>query len=386
MRVACPLFLSLLLASSGTLAAGCASGGGNNADAGRRDTPIAPGLDAAIDVPGADVPGADVPGADVPPPEDTGGALDTGIDAPMTLVRDSGVDSGPFDGGGIDAGRPDTGPPPECTSATDCTDGNSCNGIERCELGRCVPGVALTCDDGVACTVDTCAASACTYTPTDSRCGAGQRCTATGCMTTGGGCAETPCRLAPPQCGCGAGQSCILNAGARMCGVAGFRSEGEGCTAATDCATGLACVNFSATGTAQMCSRICAGNADCTGGGLCLNEVTGGAARLCTRACNPVNQTGCAPGLLCSIFSDATSGSYVADCTGPAGLGTQDDFCFDESDCAAGYACIDVDGFGPTCNHWCNAVTGTGCGAFYTCYGFTSPVVIGGVEYGVCAF
>ena len=127
-----------------------------------------------------------------------GGALDTGIDAPMTLVRDSGVDSGPFDGGGIDAGRPDTGPPPECTSATDCTDGNSCNGIERCELGRCVPGVALTCDDGVACTVDTCAASACTYTPTDSRCGAGQRCTATGCMTTGGGCAETPCRPPAP--------------------------------------------------------------------------------------------------------------------------------------------------------------------------------------------
>ena len=31
-------------------------------------------------------------------------------------------------------------------------------------------------------------------------------------------------------------------------------------------------------------------------------------------------------------------------------------------------------------------VTGTGCGAFYTCYCFTSPVVIGGVEYGVCAF
>lgn len=353
-----------------SLAAGCASGGSSGADAGRRDTPTRSDTPIlAFDGGGVDAPSTEFP--DVPTP-----------DAPMTLLRDTGVDA-PVDTGGMPF---DAGPPPECASAADCSDGNACNGIERCELGRCVAGVALTCDDGVGCTVDACVGSACSYTPTDSLCGSGQRCTATGCMSTGPTCAETPCRLVPPQCGCAAGQSCMLNASAaRVCGVAGFRSEGEGCTAPTDCASGLACVNFSASGTGQMCSRMCAGDADCVGGGFCLNEIPG-VVRLCTRACNPVSQTGCAPGLLCTIFNDAAGGRYVTDCTGPAGLGTQDDFCSTEADCAPGYACLDVDGFGPTCNHWCNAVTGAGCGAFYTCYGFTSPVVVGGVEYGVCAF
>jgi hypothetical protein len=40
----------------------------------------------------------------------------------------------------------------------DCDDENACNGVELCseEHGVCAPGVPLDCDDGLRCTVDTC--------------------------------------------------------------------------------------------------------------------------------------------------------------------------------------------------------------------------------------
>ena len=39
-----------------------------------------------------------------------------------------------------------------------CDDGNACNGLEACNqvTGECVPGTDLNCDDGDACTADTC--------------------------------------------------------------------------------------------------------------------------------------------------------------------------------------------------------------------------------------
>src|SRR5689334_9845287 len=46
----------------------------------------------------------------------------------------------PFDGGPSDGGD----------------DSLFCNGPEQCELGVCVPGFAVRCDDGVACTDDRC--------------------------------------------------------------------------------------------------------------------------------------------------------------------------------------------------------------------------------------
>lgn len=390
-----PLILTALVLS--VLAPGCASGGNGGADAGRRDAPLlgpdVPGRDAPLpDAPLPDVPGIDAPSADVP----------------MTIVRDTGVDAPRPDTPGVDA-------PPECVVAADCNDGNACDGIERCEFGRCVEGVPPVCDDGVACTTDACAGAGCTYTPVSSRCNdgvacttdtctasgctavpsdalcpSGQRCTSTGC-TSSMSCTESPCRLVPPQCGCPSGQACLLNGGARTCGVAGIRAEGQSCTLATDCAAGLACLNFSAVGTAQMCVRMCATDLDCTGGGFCLGEITDATGatvpgvRTCTRACNPITQTGCATGLYCGVFRENTGAMrYLTDCAAPPGTGGLGTSCIDDGDCRGGYLCIDVgDGF-PTCNPWCNVLTGTGCPGFTTCFRFMTPVVISGVEYGVC--
>jgi hypothetical protein len=46
-----------------------------------------------------------------------------------------------------------------CTSAAQCDDGLFCTGVEACVDGACVPGIAMACDDGAACTRDACSES-----------------------------------------------------------------------------------------------------------------------------------------------------------------------------------------------------------------------------------
>lgn len=373
------------LASFGApLAAGCASGGGSGRDAGRRDTGTAmgfdtgPGFDAGVPVDAGmpiDAPRPDVgERPDTPPPP--------GTDSGPTIVRDTGVDAPTPPG-------TDAGPPPECVVAADCADGDSCNGIERCEFGMCTPGIAVTCDDGVACTMDSCALGACNYLPNDALCGSGMRCSATGCMSTSM-CSETPCRLVTPQCGCTTGQSCYLVGAARMCAASGSAPEGASCTNANDCAAGNVCLNFAPTTPAvQMCIHHCAVDGDCAGGGLCIGQINDGTGaaipgvRTCTRSCDPINQTGCAAGLECTLFREAAGSMRLfRDCTFSAGTGGLFTPCVDEDDCGPGYACQDV-GFGPECTHWCNFGTGAGC-TFGSCLNFAPPLIVGGVEYGVC--
>jgi hypothetical protein len=55
------------------------------------------------------------------------------------------------------------------TGDADCVDDNACNGRERCESGRCVPGAAPDCDDGDPCTDDGCdREQGCVSGPTES--------------------------------------------------------------------------------------------------------------------------------------------------------------------------------------------------------------------------
>lgn len=92
---------------------------------------------------------------------DGGGGTDGGPDAGRDTgpsMPDMGVD------GGSDAGMPnDAFVPNDAFSVacgTTCDDGDPCNGVETCDAtsGTCVPGSALPCDDGMACTTDSCMA------------------------------------------------------------------------------------------------------------------------------------------------------------------------------------------------------------------------------------
>src|SRR5205823_9918937 len=55
-----------------------------------------------------------------------------------------------------------------CYTDGDCSDHDVCNGLETCTPadGKCHDGTALNCDDGNACTSDTCNPTAgCQHTP-----------------------------------------------------------------------------------------------------------------------------------------------------------------------------------------------------------------------------
>ncbi len=60
----------------------------------------------------------------------------------------------PRAGAGDDGGAPrDVG---ACRVNSDCDDGLYCTGQETCAAGACQPGLRVTCNDGVACTIDRC--------------------------------------------------------------------------------------------------------------------------------------------------------------------------------------------------------------------------------------
>lgn len=315
------------------------------------------------------------------------GGFDAGMPAP-------GTDAGPAepsDGGvgeaGLDAGSPgtDAGPVP-CTSADECSDGLACNGAERCELGRCVPGTAPTCDDGIACTANRCVEpGTCAYAPDDSLCAAGQTCGATGCTGGGSSCAESPCRLVGPQCGCGAGQACYHSGATRACAAAGSGGDGASCSASSDCAAGLTCVNHSSVAGTNlgMCTRYCASDSDCSGpGSLCLelDSAASPGVRVCTRSCDPIYGTGCRPGTTCNVYQESGGAMrFLTDCTGP--VGTRDTYfpCSTDRDCAENHACV-----GGECLRWCDYFTDEGCDFLDICLRPNPRILVDGVEYGFC--
>lgn len=95
---------------------------------------------------------------------------------------------------------------------TSCSDDNFCNGEEVCSAGACVSGTAPTCDDGIACTDDTCTNNQCVNTSNNGLCDNGQFCDGAEICTSAGCQAGTP-----PDCGSGtcdeANDVCVVNPG-----------------------------------------------------------------------------------------------------------------------------------------------------------------------------
>lgn len=116
---------------------------------------------------------------------DAGGGMDAGTDAgPRTCESDGDCDDGVectadlCGVGGVCSNMPldETCPDGQfcsaargctegCESDADCSDGVFCNGAELCVAGDCFDGTAADCDDGNACTNDTCDTSfdGCSY-------------------------------------------------------------------------------------------------------------------------------------------------------------------------------------------------------------------------------
>jgi len=209
-----------------------------------------------------------------------GGEGDAGVDA-------GGLDAGPppDDAGNVDAG-------PNCDPAA-CNDGDACNGIEGCVAGRCAPGTPLDCDDGVACTVDSCGATGCRNVPNDSLCTAAPE----GWCDDRSGCQYPACTSS----------TCVPG----PCQTA--RCEGDTCVRTSTCTA------------SQMC---CAGScvpAGCADGNPCTTDTCGMSGCVHTNNSNP-----CSDGLYCNGADTCGSGSCSVHAGSPCAMSTP--YCLEGSD------------------------------------------------------
>lgn len=153
------------------------------------------------------------------------------------------------------------GPPPSCNDGVACTvdscdaefdacvhveddarcdDGRFCNGTETCDATRgCQAGSPPNCSDGVACTVDSCDAALddCVNRPDDAQCDNGLFCDGEetcdarrGCQPGGPPCEDQGCRESDDTC-----VECQTNA---ECDDEDFCNGAESCNAAGTCVAG----------------------------------------------------------------------------------------------------------------------------------------------------
>ncbi len=139
-------------------------------------------------------------------------------------------------------GQPDSC---SCNVDADCIDSLFCNGVESCVDNLCQAGTPVACDDGVACTDDVCdeAADACTFPPNDAFCSNGLFCDgAETCDPVAG------CQDAPPV-DCDDGVACTVDScdeAADACNNSpddGVCDNGLFCDGAEVCDTALGCQN-----------------------------------------------------------------------------------------------------------------------------------------------
>ncbi len=189
----------------------------------------------------------------------------------------------------------DTCVPVDCTGPEDCDDGLWCNGAETCSGGVCIAGTAPDCDDGVACTDDSCneTTESCDNIANNANCDNGLYCdgaeichTILGCRSTlpvdcddGVGCTDDSCNEATDSCDNIANNANCDN---------GLYCDGvETCDATLDCQSGtpvncddgVGCTDDSCNEATDSCDNV-ANDANCPDDGLYCNG---------TESCDAVN-------------------------------------------------------------------------------------------------
>lgn len=271
--------------------------------------------------------------------------LPVGVAAPLAIVGCGGESTGQVDTV-VDTFAAETAvettvATPETTVTTPetvgcpldqaCDDQDSCTTNDRCNAAGVCAGVALDCDDDLACTTDSCTGGTCAHVALNGFCiteGATPACIATGNADPGNGC-----------------RVCSLGTG----GGAAF----------TTLANGATCSDSNACTTQDTCQA-----------GAC----TGGPALVCTTD-GPCNAAGCDPAHGCTLTATTapcedgdpcTTGDVCAagHCqTGSGQLSCDDqDPCTDDS-CEAGVGCgyeAHCDDGNPCTNDSCDAAGACG--------------------------
>ncbi|MCB9737955.1 MAG: hypothetical protein H6747_01730 [Deltaproteobacteria bacterium] len=204
-----------------------------------------------------------------------------------------------------------------------CSDGTACTVNDACDSkGKCV-GSPLSCDDGKACTTDSCdKLGGCKVTPkTDAPCDDGNACTTGDICLSSGVCAPTGSKL------CGDGNSCTIDSCDPKSGCVNAVQDKASCDDGSACTSGDACNGSQCVGSpitcddgqsctkdscdkAKGCVHEGLGGASCSDGNACTSGDTCSAAG----TCNPGKGVNCDDGKPCTTDScDAATGcKYVA--------------------------------------------------------------------------
>lgn len=219
-------------------------------------------------------------------------------------------------------------------------------------------------------------------------------------------CPTAPCDL-HAQCGCTSPLVCDIDftdlVGNSCRAVNQPGTETSSCVGGTPaapqssyCAGGYVCVGDA---TNARCEKYCDASSDCgQPRGQCVIQLTNGGtpiagATTCSSNCNPVNSAagGCPAGNKCGFFTvtNALTGNVerdIVDCTTP-GAGGHGATCTSDASCAADTMCSTYNAL-TRCRKVCNRTTGgSECAsqAGTTCIGYNPALIVGGIEYGICA-
>ena len=114
---------------------------------------------------------------------------------------------------------------------------------------------------------------------------------------------------------------------------------------------------------------------------------------MCTTDCAPPSTTNatCPAGWACHVYSDQPTGRFLTDCNAPpaAGTGGVGAACTGNPSCAPGLDCVNLMPGGMQCRPTClcpagNCAAGSCAGGTGSCRAFSTPVIIGGAQYGAC--
>jgi hypothetical protein len=223
-----------------------------------------------------------------------------------------------------------------------------CDGVESCNVATgCQAGTPPTCNDGISCTADSCseAAGGCTFVPNDAMCGGtfcspqscnvtmgcvaatppscddSIACTMDSCNTTSQSCAHTPVDAMCPSTYCGGMSTCSASMGC-LPGTPVNCNDGISCTVdtcinstmscqhtydSTMCAGGMVCT-ASGCQTGAACSGSNPGT--CDDGQYCDGQETCSSTTSTPGICQPGTNVSCDDGLACTtdVCSNSPAG------------------------------------------------------------------------------
>jgi hypothetical protein len=229
-----------------------------------------------------------------------------------------------------------------CGTDAQCSDGDACNGVERCVNNACVAGTPMVCNDNNSCTVDSCSASTCKFDPAPRRgstCDDGNAMTFNDMCQTNGSCMGTVAQCnVDTDCGAPAD----LCAGPQVCVAHTCQAGKTPLADNTTCNDGNASTPFDVCRSGVCRGLACGNDAQCSDGQAC-----NGVERCVNNACVAGTPMVCNDGNLCNGTETCVGSSCVAGT--PMQCSADDGPCFD-SFCDPAQGCrVQVHPDGETC-------------------------------------